>query len=110
MCAAAITNPIQVTAFNERRAIINIPPALTPAASNTNLTQRGIEWTEPVIFKQMSVRMTGISGSDVRLGNLYMRYQILGYNLDEGDDFFLLSSRVPFPILLADDGTSLLPG
>jgi hypothetical protein len=54
--------------------------------------------------------MTGLSGSDVRLGNLYMRYQILGYNLDEGDDFFLLSSRVPFPILLADDGTSLLPG
>jgi hypothetical protein len=110
MCAVAITNPIQVTAFSERRAIINIPLPLTPAASNTNLTQRLIAWTRPLIFKQMSVRMTGLSGSDVRLGNLYMRYQILGYNLDEGDDFFLLSSRVPFPILLADDGTSLLPG
>jgi hypothetical protein len=110
MCAAAISNPIQVTAFSERRAIINMPLPLTPAASNTNLTQRLIAWTRPLIFKQMSVRMTGLSGSDVRLGNLYMRYQILGYNLDEGDDFFLLSSRVPFPILLADDGTPLLPG
>jgi hypothetical protein len=75
------------------------------------LTQRLIAWTRPLIFKQMSVRATGLSGSDVRLGNLYMRYQILGYNLDdEGDNFFLLSSRVPFPILLADDGTPLFPG
>ena len=109
-CAMPVANPIQVTAFDENRRIIDIPDPIVGASSNVTLREREILWTRPVIFKQMSVTFTGTSDAGVRLGNCYMRYEILGYNRDEGDDHYLLSSVVPFSDLLADDLTLLFPG
>jgi len=110
-CAMPVANPIQVTAWDENRRIIDIPyPPITSEPSNVTLREREILWTRPVIFKQMSVTFTGTSDAGVRLGNCYMRYEILGYNRDEGDDHYLLSSVVPFSDLLADDLTLLYPG
>jgi len=108
--AGSVDNPVQVTAFDENRRIIDIPLPIVTEPSNVTLRERTIEWTRPLIFKQMSVTMTGASDASVRLGNLYMRYEILGYNRDEGDGTYLLSSVRPFPTLLADDLTTLFPG
>lgn len=40
-----------------------------------------VPWTAPLVFKQMSVLVTGASQPGVAIGNLYIRYQILGYLL-----------------------------
>ena len=44
--------------------------------------QRSVNWNEPLIFKQASLQITGNSGPWTRIGNLYMRYQHLGYKLE----------------------------
>lgn len=38
-----------------------------------------LPWTNPLVFKQMTVRITGASEAGFSIGNLYARYQILGY-------------------------------
>lgn len=43
--------------------------------------QYQLSWHEPIVFKQMQVQLTGSSGQGIALGNLYLRYQILGYLL-----------------------------
>jgi len=40
-----------------------------------------VPWTAPLVFKQMSVTATGMSEAGTAIGNLYLRYQILGYSL-----------------------------
>ena len=45
--------------------------------------QRAINWHVPLEFKQFSVSITGFAGDCTRLGNLYMRYQHLGYKLED---------------------------
>jgi len=49
--------------------------------SSHSLKQRQIAWTEPLVFKQLGIQLNGGSDADVRIGNLYMRYEALGYNL-----------------------------
>lgn len=43
--------------------------------------QRQIPWSKPLVFKQGQVQVTGPSNYAVRIGNIYMRYQQLGYQL-----------------------------
>jgi hypothetical protein len=51
--------------------------------SNTTIfRQRSVDWTIPLVFKQGLVSITGQSFNNVRVGNLYMRYQRLGYKLE----------------------------
>ena len=38
-----------------------------------------LSWTAPLVFKQITIRITGASQSGFSIGNLYARYQILGY-------------------------------
>lgn len=40
-----------------------------------------VPWAKPLVFKQMSVMVTGASYAGAAIGNLYLRYQILGYLL-----------------------------
>lgn len=40
-----------------------------------------VPWTQPLVFKQMSVLVSGGSYNGGAIGNLYLRYQILGYSL-----------------------------
>lgn len=41
--------------------------------------QYQLPWPEPLVFKQMSVLCTGESIAGFEIGNLYLRYEILGY-------------------------------
>lgn len=43
--------------------------------------QQQIFWDIPIVFKQGQISFTGTSSYSVRIGPLYMRYQILGYLL-----------------------------
>lgn len=47
------------------------------------LRQRGVDFTEPVIFKQMKVLVVAQADQKLRLGNFYWRYEILGYNVGD---------------------------
>lgn len=49
--------------------------------SAPKMRQRQIYWTEPLIFKQLSLRLSGNSDDDVKIGNLYLNFQQLGYDL-----------------------------
>lgn len=46
--------------------------------------QRAVQWHLPIVFKQGSMRFTGNSSAGLVMGNLYIRYQILGYTLQAG--------------------------
>lgn len=108
MLALALTpNPTVVTAYDENGNVITgeggtINASVTIAAFGANtlwgsflwgdapwggpispMQQRSIDWPCEVVFKQMSVEVTGTSASFQRIGNLYMRYQILGYRAQE---------------------------
>lgn len=44
--------------------------------------QYDIPWTGPIIFKQMSILAVGTSQAGFAIGNLYLKYQPLGYLLN----------------------------
>jgi hypothetical protein len=44
--------------------------------------QYNIPWTAPIIFKQMSILSVGSSQAGMAIGNLYLKYQPLGYLLN----------------------------
>lgn len=43
------------------------------------LKQKQLPWSVPLVFKQMGMRMTGDSIPGLAIGNLYLKYQTLGY-------------------------------
>ena len=45
------------------------------------LKQYLLPWNQPLVARQMSLRITGTSTNSVALGNLYFKYQSLGYQL-----------------------------
>lgn len=49
--------------------------------SDAPFEQQQLDWTSPLVFKQMSLRITGQSMAQFEIGNLYLKYQILGYLL-----------------------------
>jgi len=46
------------------------------------LREYNIPWTTPIIFKQGSILVVGASQASFAIGNLYMKYQPLGYLLN----------------------------
>jgi hypothetical protein len=82
MCSAAPGDIIQVVAIDEQGSALDAVNVV-PTVTNSILRERSLHWHEPIIFKQMSMQARGTSNSRVRIGNLYMRYEILGYNNDE---------------------------
>jgi hypothetical protein len=53
----------------------------TWGATTALLKQRRLAWTKPVVFKQAAIVVTIPAANGVAIGNLYMRYQVLGYLL-----------------------------
>ncbi len=109
-CVGAVLAPLVVTALDEAGVLID---SVTIPAQEGNRTfrQRPIDWSRPLIFKQMSIRVSGPSELGVLIGTPYALYEPLGYPPDDNDPpFYLLSSRTPFPILQADNGSPLFPG
>ncbi|HEY1858659.1 hypothetical protein [Acidocella sp.] len=68
---------VTVTAADENGNLLDEIGIL--AQPGGNLIQQQIAWDQPVVFKQMTVTAEGTSAQDVEVGNLYLRYQILGY-------------------------------
>ena len=89
---------IQVTATNESSLAVGAAqlagPAIAPSlwgsavwgtslwgAGSAPYKQVEIAWPAPIVFKQMQVALTGDCAEGLELGNLYMRYEELGYLL-----------------------------
>jgi hypothetical protein len=81
-CAAAPGDTIQVVAINEQGSALD-GVLLQPTIVNAALRERSLHWHEPIVYKQMSMQIRGASNSKVRIGNLYMKHEILGYQNDE---------------------------
>lgn len=64
--------------------------------------QRHIGWHVPLVFKQLSIAATGTSSNGIRLGNLYMLYEVLGYTVEQ-----VAPGPQPFYQLLSDEGVPL---
>lgn len=43
------------------------------------LQEYRLDWHQPIVFKQMSLKLTGPSQPNLALGNIYLKYQQLGY-------------------------------
>jgi hypothetical protein len=48
-------------------------------ASNTGLASIQLPWTSPLVFRKAQIQITGNSFSTFRIGDMFMRYQKLGY-------------------------------
>lgn len=111
LMVAGSQNPIAVAALDEVDEILSsvslLPVSSTQNAGNLKMQQRSLDWSEPVIFKQMRIRCSGYSDPTVKLGNLYMRYEILGYNVGLAGGIFILDEAGNQHIV-ADDGTTPL--
>ena len=70
---------MQCEAISDRQTTLDT----TTVNANGEFRQRKINWHVPLIFKQFTVLINGYSGACTRLGNLYLRYQILGYTLED---------------------------
>lgn len=68
-----------------------LPPALQPlwgafnwgaanwSSANTGLASIQIPWPAPLVFRKAQIQLTGNSFSTFRIGDMFMRYQKLGY-------------------------------
>jgi hypothetical protein len=68
-----------------------LPPAFSPlwgafnwgaanwASANTGLASIQIAWPAPLVFRKAQIQLTGNSFSTFRIGDMFMRYQKLGY-------------------------------
>jgi hypothetical protein len=72
---------IEVMALDEDRGIIDQAFAQGVASA---MRQRSLDWSEPVVFKQMSFLVKGQSDASLRLGNLYMNIAPVNYLNDGG--------------------------
>ena len=77
LARASVTGEATATLWNE----FNWNEALWNG-SGSIFRQRLVAWTKPLVFKQADIMVEGQSDANVRVGNLYMRYQRLGYTLE----------------------------
>ncbi len=70
------------------------------------IRQRQLPWTTPITFKQGTVNIRGNSSPSIVIGNLYLRYEILGYMLEIPQIPAAPFGGVPF--LLSNDGMTVL--
>ena len=56
--------------------------ALWAGAANA-LAPRQLKWTTPVVFQRIAISATGNCSQNLRLGDVYLRYQQLGYLLQQ---------------------------
>ncbi len=101
---AGVTGDIfGVTTFDENGNALGT--VILIVGANQALRERSLDWPWPIVFKQMSIGVTGSSDAGTRVGNLYMRYEILGYNNDveEASGDILVLADNTATIILTDD-------
>lgn len=89
---------LAVAALNENGVILDSVLVNGPAANPTiwgtflwgaapwsapldSYQQNDVPWPQPLIFKQVSISITATSLAGMAIGNLYFRYQALGYRM-----------------------------
>jgi hypothetical protein len=66
--------------------------------SSSGLFPRALEWTQPLVFRRLSLQATGFCAGGVQIGDAFLRYQQLGYmTVDPA------SSVVPFGTILTTE-------
>jgi len=75
--------------------------AATWGASYPFYRQRRLPWDQPLIFTQSFIQATGISAANLAIGNLYVRYQELGY---APVAFPILQPAPPAPNVIVTEG------
>jgi hypothetical protein len=101
MAEGGLGTAIGATVYDEDGVILDasrVDAGRNPKA----LRERPIFWNVPVEFKQMSVKVYGFSSDDIRIGNLYMLYEMLGYSMEAPFINYLYDDSTP-PRLLTDD-------
>ena len=75
-----VLNQITLTSVAPQAAVWGL---FTWGAQNwgsiAGVAQRRIAWTEPLVFKQIAIQANGVSQNGIRIGNLYLKYEKLGY-------------------------------
>ncbi len=110
-CSMPPTERIAVRVFDEDGTIldtIQVGPSMI--GITPRLRQRPMYWTEPVVFKQASIRMYGFSNADTRIGDLYMRWEVLGYSITAPFVNYLYDDSTPPRLLTDDHGEPLVSG
>lgn len=70
----------------------------------SGLFPRSLEWVTPLVFRRMQLKATGTCGLGLKIGDLFLRYQMLGYMfIDQAPQV------VPTPgtVLVGEDGQIL---
>ena len=98
--ASPAANPVQVTAVNEGGTLlgtVTVKPdynGVTPlwgavnwAAFNWGIATGSfrrypVYWTAPLVFRQAKIRLSASSDRGQVVGDLFVRYQVLGYGID----------------------------
>lgn len=92
-CAIAANAPLTVTALNPDGSVIDTITLDPPATWGQGVwgqfvwggivfQQRRLDWNKPLVMKQCSFRFSSTAAAGLRIGNLYMTYQKLGYNIE----------------------------
>jgi hypothetical protein len=48
-------------------------------AASANLYPQQLQWHEPIVFQRLSIMLQGNSAQSLKIGDLYLRYEKLGY-------------------------------
>lgn len=97
-CEIPPQQQLAIQASDERGVGLNVQTLLAPLAPPTiwggfiwgfapwgsaeaGFYQRPVNWSQPLVFKQIKFLVTGVSAPGFALGNLYLKYQPLGYLL-----------------------------
>ena len=113
-------NPIQVMALDQNSAQLGsyLIPGLGAgtiwgqftwgqafwAGASSALFPRTLEWVAPLVFRRMQIQATGTCGLGLKIGDLFLRYQMLGYMwIDQAPQVL----PVPGTILVTESGEEL---
>jgi hypothetical protein len=92
-CAIGANAPLVVTALNPDGTQIDMITLKAPGTwgqfnwgsglwGPVVARQRALYWNAPIVMKQCQFSFSAVAAGGARIGNLYMKYQILGYNIE----------------------------
>ena len=94
-CAQASLSPITAVAADMSGTFLDQTTVDVPAppiwgefnwgealwGGSSTYQQLGVNWSKPLVFKQLNLSFTGTSNYNTKIGNVYIQYLILGYKL-----------------------------
>ena len=96
--ACAGVRQINVQVFDEYGNVLDYVGVPIGSGNSGVFRQRAINWSRPILFKQMRQMVVAQADQTLRIGNFYWRFQPLPYNIGDDEDG---------PDLLSDTGDVL---